>query len=83
MRYLRNENTDPYVNMAFDEYALEQLPLDEPLFDLWQNRPAVIIGLNQDAHAEVDIKYLKEHDIALVRRVTGGGAVYHDMGNLN
>ena len=83
MRYLRNENTDPYVNMAFDEYALEQLPLDEPLFYLWQNRPAVIIGLNQDAHAEVDIKYLKEHDIALVRRVTGGGAVYHDMGNLN
>lgn len=83
MRYLRNENTDPYVNMAFDEYTLEQLPLDEPLFYLWQNRPAVIIGLNQDAHAEVDIKYLKEHDIALVRRVTGGGAVYHDMGNLN
>lgn len=83
MRYLRNENTDPYVNMAFDEYALEQLPLDEPLFYLWQNRPAVIIGLNQDAHAEVDIKYLKEHDIALVRRVTGGGAVYHDLGNLN
>lgn len=83
MRYLRNENTDPYVNMAFDEYALEQLPLDEPLFYLWQNRPAVIIGLNQDAHAEVDIKYLKEHGIALVRRVTGGGAVYHDLGNLN
>lgn len=83
MRYLRNDNTDPYFNMAFDEYALEQLPLDEPLFYLWQNRPAVIIGLNQDAYAEVDIDYLKNHDIALVRRVTGGGAVYHDLGNLN
>ena len=83
MHYLRNENTDPYFNMAFDEYALEQLPLDEPIFYLWQNRPAVIIGLNQDAYNEVNLEYLREHDIALVRRVTGGGAVYHDFGNLN
>lgn len=83
MRYLRNLSTDVYYNMAFDEYALEQLPLDEPLFYLWQNRPAVIIGLNQNAHAEVDTDYLRRHDIALARRITGGGAVYHDLGNLN
>lgn len=83
MRYLKNKSTDPYYNMAFDEYALEQLELDEPLFFLWQNRPAVIIGLNQDAYAEVNLDYLRKHDIALVRRVTGGGAVYHDLGNLN
>ena len=83
MRYLRNLSTDVYFNMAFDEYALEQLPLDEPLFFLWQNRPAVIIGLNQNAYAEVDIDYLGQHGIALARRITGGGAVYHDLGNLN
>ena len=83
MRYLRNTSTDVYFNMAFDEYALEQLPLDEPLFFLWQNRPAVIIGINQNAYAEVDIDYLHQHDIALARRITGGGAVYHDLGNLN
>ncbi len=83
MRYLRNTSTDVYYNMAFDEYALEQLPLDEPLFYLWQNRPAVIIGLNQNAHAEVDTEYLLRHDITLARRITGGGAVYHDLGNLN
>lgn len=83
MRYLKNRNTDPYFNMAFDEYALECLQLDEPLFYLWQNRPAVIVGLNQNVYAEVEIDYLREHDIALVRRVTGGGAVYHDLGNLN
>ena len=83
MRYLRNLSTDVYFNMAFDEYALEQLPLDEPLFFLWQNRSAVIIGLNQNAYAEVDIDYLHQHDIALARRITGGGAVYHDLGNLN
>ena len=83
MRYLRNHSTDVYYNMAFDEYALEQLPLDEPLFFLWQNRPAVIIGLNQNAYAEVDMDYLNQHDIVLARRITGGGAVYHDLGNLN
>ena len=83
MRYLRNLSTDVYYNMAFDEYALEQLPLDEPLFFLWQNRSAVIIGLNQNIHAEVDLDYAREHDIAVARRITGGGAVYHDLGNLN
>lgn len=83
MRYLRNTSTDPYFNMAFDEYALEQLPLDDPLFFLWQNRPSVIVGLNQDVYGEVDMDYLRQHGIALVRRVTGGGAVYHDLGNLN
>lgn len=83
MRYLRNYNTNPYFNMAFDEYALECLALDEPLFFLWQNSPAVIVGLNQNVYAEVDIDYLRANDISLVRRVTGGGAVYHDLGNLN
>jgi len=83
MRYLRNEQTDPYFNMAFDEYCLEQLAIDEPVFFLWQNRPSVIIGANQEVHTEVNLDYLKENNISLVRRVTGGGAVYHDFGNLN
>ena len=83
MRFLRNTCTDPYFNMAFDEYCLEHLNLDEPVFYLWQNRPSVIVGYHQDVHTEVNLNYLKENDIALVRRVTGGGAVYHDGGNLN
>lgn len=83
MRYLRNNHTDPYFNMAFDEYCLEQLTIDEPVFFLWQNRPSVIMGANQEVHTEVNLDYLKENDISLVRRVTGGGAVYHDLGNLN
>jgi lipoate-protein ligase A len=69
--------------MAFDEFALESLPLDEPVFYLWRNAPSVIIGLNQSAYAEVNLPYLQEHGIALARRVTGGGAVYHDLQNLN
>jgi lipoate-protein ligase A len=69
--------------MAFDEYCLESLSIDEPVFYLWQNRPAVIVGFNQEVNTEVNLDYLKENGIDLVRRVTGGGAVYHDLENLN
>ena len=83
MKYLQNNSTDPHFNMAFDEFCLEHLKADEPVFYLWQNRPSVIIGLNQSAYAEVNLPYLQEKDILLARRVTGGGAVYHDLQNLN
>ena len=83
MRYLKNPSTNPYYNMAFDEYCLESLSIDEPVFYLWQNRPAVIVGFNQEVNTEVNLDYLKENGIELVRRVTGGGAVYHDLENLN
>ena len=83
MKYLSNDSTDPHFNMAFDEFCLEQLKADEPVFYLWQNRPSVIIGLNQSAYAEVNLPYLREKGIVLARRVTGGGAVYHDLQNLN
>ena len=83
MRHLLNNSTDPYFNMALDEFCLENIVLDEPYFYLWRNRPSVIIGLNQNAYSEVNLKYLEENGINLVRRVTGGGAVYHDLQNLN
>ena len=83
MRYIKNTSTNPYYNMAFDEYCLESLSIDEPVFFLWQNRPAVIVGFNQEVNTEVNLDYLKGNGIDLVRRVTGGGAVYHDLGNLN
>ena len=83
MKYLVNTSTDPYFNLAFDEYCLENIVLDEPYFYLWRNRPAVIIGLNQNAYGEVNLDYLNSHGITLARRVTGGGAVYHDLQNLN
>ena len=83
MKFIQNNSTDPHFNMAFDEFCLEQLKADEPVFYLWQNRPSVIIGLNQSAYAEVNLPYLQEKGIVLARRVTGGGAVYHDLQNLN
>lgn len=83
MKYVRNLSTNAHYNMAFDDFCLEKLPLEEPIFCLWQNAPSVIIGLNQNALSEVNLPYLEEHDILLARRVTGGGAVYHDLGNLN
>ena len=83
MKFLVNPCTDAHWNMAFDAFALEGLDVREPLFYLWQNAPAVIIGLNQSPYAEVNLPYLEEKGILLARRVTGGGAVYHDLGNLN
>jgi len=83
MNFLTNNSTDPHFNMAFDEYCLQELVHQEPVFYLWQNRPSVIIGLNQNAYSEVNLEYLRQQDITLARRVTGGGAVFHDLQNLN
>ena len=83
MRFLSNPSTDPYFNMAFDEYCLRKFGAEGPLFYLWRNRPSVIIGLNQNAYGEVNLDFLRQHGILLARRVTGGGAVYHDLQNLN
>ena len=83
MKYLLNSSTDPYFNMALDEFCLENIVMEEPYFYLWRNRPSVIIGLNQNAWSEVNLDYLRDNGITLARRVTGGGAVYHDLQNLN
>ena len=83
MKYLRNSSTDPHYNMTFDEFCLERFPSDDTVFYLWRNSPSVIIGRNQNAYAEVNLPYLEAHGIRLARRVTGGGAVYHDLQNLN
>ena len=81
MKFVLNPCTDAHWNMAHDEFLLEQVP--GTVFCLWQNAPAVIVGRNQSVYAEVNLPYLEQHGVALARRVTGGGAVYHDLGNLN
>lgn len=72
---------DPYYNLACEEYLFYQS--QEDVFMLWQNEPTVVLGKNQNIYAEVDPDYTENHGIHVVRRITGGGAVYHDEGNVN
>lgn len=82
VHYLETNSLDPCFNLAFEEYVLETRR-DGDWLMLWQDAPSVIIGLNQLAAAEVDGEYARGRGIAVVRRATGGGAVYHDAGNMN
>lgn len=81
MRYIISENTDAYFNLASEEYLLKHT--DEDIFYLWRNDNAIIVGTNQNTLSEINVEYVKEKEIKVVRRLTGGGAVYHDLGNIN
>ncbi|KAF1085052.1 Lipoate-protein ligase LplJ [Sporotomaculum syntrophicum] len=78
-----NNSNDPYFNLALEEYLIKQAALDDDKLILWQNAPAIVIGKHQNALAEINYHYVQENNIQVVRRLTGGGAVYHDPGNLN
>lgn len=80
--YMETGSTDPYYNLAFEEYVLLHHTEGDILM-LWQNDNAIIIGQNQNTEAEIDADFVQAHGIRVVRRSTGGGAVYHDLGNLN
>ena len=83
MRYIRSTSTDPYFNLALEEYVFQSLDPSFDSFMLWQNDNAIIIGKHQNTAEEINASFVKEHDIRVARRLSGGGAVYHDMGNLN
>ena len=81
MKYIRLKTTDPYYNLAVEEYLFRNA--EDDIFMLWQNEPSVICGKNQNVYAEVNLPLVKERGIHICRRITGGGAVYHDLGNIN
>lgn len=83
MRYHIMESDDIRWNLATEEYLMNQADVTEPLLLLYIQKPCVIIGRNQNAYEEIDFRYLRENDVTLTRRVSGGGAVYDDLGNMS
>jgi len=81
MIFFCNQNTDPAFNLALEEVLAAEFP--GPFFMLWRNRPSIIVGRNQNTAAEINGDFVRENNIDVIRRITGGGAVYHDFGNIN
>lgn len=78
----QNLSLDPFYNQAFEEVIFETV-FDDDVFLLWRNHPAVVVGCYQNICREVNIRALQKEQIPVIRRMTGGGTVYHDLGNVN
>lgn len=84
MLFIDNKGiTDPRINLAIEEYALKNLDINETYLLFYINEPSIIIGKNQNTIEEINTEYVEKNGIHVVRRLSGGGAVYHDLGNLN
>ena len=83
MFYLESPSRDPYFNLALEEYVFERMDKSKSYFMLWQNDNTIVVGKYQNTAEEIDQAYVDAHGIRVARRLSGGGAVYHDKGNLN
>lgn len=82
MLYIQSDNTDPYYNLALEQYLFDSLGAGESCFMLWQNDNTVVVGKHQNTVEEINQSYVRDNGITIARRLSGGGAVYHDLGNL-
>lgn len=81
--YLESRETSPYWNLALEQFVFDRLDRNHSYFMLWQNHNSIIIGKHQNTQAEINAGFVNERGITVARRLSGGGAVYHDLGNLN
>jgi len=81
--YIESRDTNPHHNLALEQLVFEKLGGENNCFMLWQNNNSIIIGRHQNTLEEIDPDFVKENNITVARRLSGGGAVYHDLGNLN
>src|SRR5690625_7429060 len=84
VKFIDNKGiTDPYINLAIEEYVLKNFGEKDTYLLFYVNEPSIIVGKNQNSVEEINTDYVDENNIKVVRRLSGGGAVYHDLGNLN
>ncbi len=81
MIFVRRPQTNPYFNIAAEEFILKNSR--EDVLMLWQSEPSVVVGKHQNTMAEVNMDFVRENNIPVIRRISGGGTVYHDLGNIN
>lgn len=81
MIYVVNDSDNPFFNHAIEEYIIKNI--EEDAFILWRNRPSILIGRNQNTLTEIDYEYVRQEKIDVVRRLSGGGTVFNDLGNIN
>ena len=83
MIYHVSNTNDTAFNIALEEYCFKNLRDQDEIFLLWINQPSIIVGKYQNTIEEINTEYTREHGINVIRRISGGGAVYHDLNNLN
>jgi lipoate-protein ligase A len=83
MIFVESDGTDARYNLALEQYMFGWCDRDEGCLMLWKNHNTIVVGKHQNTAAEVNAEYVRDHEITVVRRLSGGGAVYHDLGNLN